>query len=46
MDYFKACGEWGHVLATRASPVLVPTTYTRHNCFHGGQYYTEYATFE
>ena len=32
IDLLMACGGWGHVLAARVSPVLVPNTNTGHDC--------------
>ena len=48
MTFLKACGRWGHVFATCASPrpwtkklAMSPSS-----TVHGGQYYAKYFKFE
>ena len=52
MTLLKACGRWGHVFATSASPINMPCTTKKlaimppSSTVHGGQYDTKYVTFE
>ena len=51
MTLLKACGRWGHVFATSASPINMPCTTKKlaimppSSTVHGGQYDTKYVTF-